>query len=469
MDNFGFPSNIKQIGNVDSNMRIYIEDNVYSYLLKYAEANKNKESLAMLVGRCMFIEGEQVLFINGAIEGKYAYTKKGLMAFSEQSLKHIEEQKETYFNGLEIVGWVISQPCFGNFLSGGYAKYHSDNFQKKYQVLFVTDPVEKVHSFFTYDKDSDDIIESGGFFIYYDKNKDMENYVANNEIKEFNIQETVKEKLDDEDDDTTEEDIAILNNEEDKKLLDKGIIKIFNVNSKGEKEDVIEPNNNEVNTKQTVNQRRNPKTKAKAVIQHKKQGDNVHISKKKLHEKALERERKRNMNIYTAVSFLLAVLSFGLGSNLIENSRKLDLINQDLNTVKNSYNQLTEYLNNQNELNLANNTVEAESVQASGTTMVLKDFDDNEEVTDTSISTASSYTNNMNYAQNQSNVNNDTQDITNNKSVIIPETYVVENGDSLLNIAHSFYGDSNKVIDIMEMNHLQNPDKIYIGMVLKMP
>ncbi len=51
MDNFGFPSNIKQIGNVDSNMRIYIEDNVYTYLLKYAECNKNKESLAMLVGR----------------------------------------------------------------------------------------------------------------------------------------------------------------------------------------------------------------------------------------------------------------------------------------------------------------------------------------------------------------------------------------------------------------------------------
>ncbi len=491
MDNFGFPSNIKQIGNIDDNMRIYIEDNVYSYLLKYAECNKNKESLAMLVGRCMFVEGEQVLFINGAIEGKYTYIKKGLMAFSEQSLQYVEEQKDTYFKGLEIVGWVISQPCFGNFLSGGYAKYHTDNFKKKYQVLFVTDPVEKVHSFFSYDINSNDIVESGGFFIYYDKNKDMENYVADNEIKEFNIQEVAKEKVDTDDEydeNTNIEDIKVINNKDKSKpksFAENGIVKIFKINENGEKEEIEKCNtieNCEDDLKQEIPEQienkkvvRQPKSKPKAVVERKKNSDNAHLSKKKLQEKALERERKRTTNMYTAVSFLLAVLSFALGSSLIENSRKLDRINQDLHIVKTSYNKLTEYLDNQDTITVVNNdNFQQESVQASGTTMILKDFDEEETVTDTNLSSANSYINNYNGSSNSNNYNKKENNDSNNEiskdsTNFIPETYVVESGDSLLNIANVFYGDSSKVNDIMELNELDNADKIYIGMVLRLP
>ncbi len=117
MDNFGYPANVKQIGDVDENLRIYVEDYVYSYLLHYAESAGNEERIAALVGRCMLIDGQTVLFINGAIQGKYAETDKGILTFSDKTNKYIDSQIDKYFHGLEIVGWLQTQPNYGNFLS----------------------------------------------------------------------------------------------------------------------------------------------------------------------------------------------------------------------------------------------------------------------------------------------------------------------------------------------------------------
>ncbi len=185
MDKFGYPTNIKQIGDVDESLRIYIEDYVYSYLLQYAEAGGNEERIAALVGRCMLIDGQTVLFINGAIQGRYSENDKGILTFSSKCQEYIDHQVDKYFKGLEIVGWLQSQPNYGNFLSAGYAKYHIDHFKKPYQVMFVTDPVEKINSFFIWNNDKTDIMEAKGFFIFYDKNKNMHNYILDNKIVKF--------------------------------------------------------------------------------------------------------------------------------------------------------------------------------------------------------------------------------------------------------------------------------------------
>ncbi len=441
MDNFGFPSNIKQIGNVDENMRIYIEDNVYSYLLKYAECNKNRESLAMLIGRCMIIDDEQVLFINGAIEGKYTYVKKGLMAFSEQSMQYIEEQKNTYFRGLEIVGWVISQPCFGNFLSGGYAKYHLDNFKKAYQVLFVTDPVEKIHSFFTYNEKNSDIEESKGFFIYYDKNKDMENYVAENEIQVFNIQEEI-----------TEEKSGIDLPLEEIEEIEEAKVRVIQINtSKPENENAIKYDTTTHN-----------KVAPKVAIENKPLKDTAPLSRKKLQEKVSLKEKRKNNNIFVTISFLLFVSAFALGSNLLENSRKIETLTNDLNNVKSSYNNLVTYINEN-----GFTSPEEETVQASGTTMIVKDFEQKDD-----SATADTETTDIAEAVDTSSAQATTSTPISNAPIsntTVPDTYVVESGDSLLNIAHTFYGTDAKVADIMTLNNIDNPDKIYIGMVLRLP
>ncbi|MFV0519661.1 MAG: LysM peptidoglycan-binding domain-containing protein [Lachnospirales bacterium] len=439
MDNFGFPSNIKQIGNLDDNMRIYIEDNVYSYLLKYAECNKNRECLAMLIGRCMVIEDERVLFINGAIEGKYSFVKRGLMTFSEQSILHINEQKETYFKGFEIVGWVISQPCFGNFLSGGYAKYHLDNFKKSYQVLFVTDPIEKIHSFFTYNNSNSDIEESKGFFIYYDKNKDMENYIKENELEEFNEKEVTEVY------ESTENKINIPKLERDDDERDLHVIHI-STNK--------ENNENAIKYDSTTHSKIAPKV----AIESKNVKDNVPLSRKKLQDKHNIKYSKKFNNMFATISFLLFVSAFALGSNLLDNARKINSLTQELNNVKMSYNDIVTYINNQNSYVAENE----ETIEASGSTVIVKDFGDTNK---DSIDVAT--------VDENITPENIEQEVTIQSqtpiSLNIPDTYVVEGGDNLLNIALTFYGTEDKVSEIMSLNGIDNPDKIYTGMVLQLP
>ncbi|MFV0441162.1 MAG: LysM peptidoglycan-binding domain-containing protein [Lachnospirales bacterium] len=449
MDNYGFPTNIKQIGNIDENMRIYIEDNVYSYILKYSEFNKNKESIAMLIGRCMIVNDERVLFINGAIEGKYSHVKKGLVSFSGQSLKHIEEQRHTYFEGLEVVGWVLSQPCFGNFLSGGYARYHLENFDKSYQVLFVTDPVEKVHSFFKYNNQNTDIEESKGFFIYYDKNKDMVDYMSENEIKNFNIQEPDeiedKRELDDEEDNLEKEDL-------------KKIVNFDNSEKKVKKDVRVYKNNNRTNNKYS-------KINPKAPMEKRNIKDTAPLSKKILQEKNYMIDRRKIGNLYSAIAFIGVIAVFALGSNLVNNNKQIDLLNSELVEMKTSYTSILNYINEMNgdlasnEVNETSGIVEEESVAVGGSTVIVKDFDEKDK-------TEESTTDSTSLNQVSTTTNNST---TTTSETFVPDTYIVESGDSLLSISSKFYGTKNKIVEIMDLNSIEDADKIYTGMVLDMP
>ena len=47
---FTFPSNVKQMGNIDKKLKIYIEDYAYTYLYQYAKTGGGSEKLAVLVG-----------------------------------------------------------------------------------------------------------------------------------------------------------------------------------------------------------------------------------------------------------------------------------------------------------------------------------------------------------------------------------------------------------------------------------
>ncbi|MBM3268751.1 MAG: LysM peptidoglycan-binding domain-containing protein [Candidatus Sericytochromatia bacterium] len=50
-----------------------------------------------------------------------------------------------------------------------------------------------------------------------------------------------------------------------------------------------------------------------------------------------------------------------------------------------------------------------------------------------------------------------------------PVTYTVRPGDSLLRIAHALLGDANRWREILDFNHLRDPNRIVPGMVLKIP
>ena len=182
MEHTELPANIKQIGSIGEGMRIYVEDYVCSYLHTYAESGGYQERIAILIGRYLVMDGQPILFVNGAVQGKYTEVRNGLTIFTERSMEHAQSCVEQYFPGQKIVGWMQSQPSYGVYLNSGYIDVHITHFKKKYQVMFVMDPIEKTNAFYTYTKSGMTLEESKGYFIYYDKNENMHEYMVRNKM-----------------------------------------------------------------------------------------------------------------------------------------------------------------------------------------------------------------------------------------------------------------------------------------------
>lgn len=420
MDKFGYPTNIKQIGDVDENLRIYIEDYVYTYLMQYAEANSEEETIAVLVGRCMIMDGQNVLFINGAIQGKYAQSENGIVVFTKKCHEYIDNQIDKYFKGLEVVGWLQSQPNYGNFLSASYASYHINNFKKPYQVMLVTDPIEKINSFFIWNKDKTDIIEAKGFFIFYDKNKNMHNYILDNKIVKFNKSnpiEVIEKPLENFDD--YEEEIPVISKDDNPKR---------NKSNKSEKHTI-----------------------------------------KLLNDFKDKNDKKFNLkNIaLPAASFLLVATVF-LGGSLVSSNNRIDKLEGDVTNIRTAYNELVTYINesgtqavfaNANTSTVPSDVVETNIVVEAVEETVPSDVPEptpapTPEPTPTPTVAPAPTVSSNNATQNQ-----------------VGKTYTVQQGDNLLSITRKIYGSNNDdMLDlIMEENGLTDPNKIYFGMVLDLP
>ena len=185
MEDFTLPANIKQIGSIGSGMRIYMEDYVYTFLQQYSSAGGFNERLAYLVGKHMVIDGQPFLFVSGAIYGMHTEQMEGYLRFSAASAEYAEAMLTEHFPGQEIVGWMQSQPSYGTYLNQNYAAYHMRQFTKPYHVLFVMDPLEKINTFYTANPNAitpmDRLTDLGGYFIYYEKNLNMHEYMLTNQ------------------------------------------------------------------------------------------------------------------------------------------------------------------------------------------------------------------------------------------------------------------------------------------------
>ena len=179
---FDTPARVKQMGSIEGNVKIFVEDYVYTYLYQYGRSGGNKEKLAALIGRHYVVNGQETVVISGAIQGKGTVQDNGMERFSEETWEYIGGQMQTYFKGMSIVGWVHCQPGFGAFLMAKDETFHREYFREKWQVLFVLDTVDKLDTFYIYNEEQSGLRQAKGYFIYYDKNREMQEYMLENSM-----------------------------------------------------------------------------------------------------------------------------------------------------------------------------------------------------------------------------------------------------------------------------------------------
>lgn len=213
------PRNIRQIGFISGDCRIYIEDYVYTFLGRTASSEKilgSKEGCAaVLTGEIKWQEGIAYVFVKGAILAEKMEAAREHIDFSEEIWADVHEAQEKYFENQDVVGWFFAQPECPVASTEIFTKAHVKNFGGE-KVLMLMEPVEREDGFFRYENGN--LVRQRGYYIYYEKNPQMQAYMIDKNPDEHtenmgetgddtvkNIRKIIKGKKKEEEQEQTEE------------------------------------------------------------------------------------------------------------------------------------------------------------------------------------------------------------------------------------------------------------------------
>ena len=422
MSDFTLPTNIKQIGSIGDGLRIYIEDYVCTFLHQYAEAGGYGERLAFLVGRHLVIDGQPILFISGAIHGKYTEEYEGFLRFSEKSRDYAEAMLDEHFPMMEIVGWMQSQPSYGTYLNQHYATYHLRQFRKAYQVMFVVDPIERSNAFYSPDPDaltpSERMAEVSGYFIYFEKNVNMHEYMLANKVVEYTPKNST--------------------------MVEKPLMTFT------EEEEQTKPFSYE----------RDDDDAYKGYGSHQLEPEEVirRHQAEKARRKAPVAEQKRALNMVASLCAVLFIVSFILGVGFIRSQDRIDTLEEEIRL-----------------LNIGMRNVLAQSVPAEDNPLAPAFATEESPVVydtppaDYTVLPTTEPTPQPEPPPPSPPPANINEAETTEVFATIPESYTIQYGDSLISISMLFFDTADMVEAIMYLNGIENPNHIVAGRTIALP
>lgn len=172
---FRIPNNIRQIGEIRGQQKIYIEDYAYTFLKKISRSTQEGGKAAILLGQYHWAEGSAYLFIRSALQIQEAEVSPEHIVFNDKVWGQVYEDSRKYFPEQEIVGWYVSLPGFNMQINEVLLKTHLNHFAGNDKVLFLVEPGEWEEAFFAYE--SNQLNRQPGYYIYYEKNEPMQNYM----------------------------------------------------------------------------------------------------------------------------------------------------------------------------------------------------------------------------------------------------------------------------------------------------
>ena len=170
-----FPKNVRQIGNVSDEPKIYVEDYVDTYLNQLKEKAAKEPVMAVLAGEIVTQEGQEVVYISGAVRVEEVKTENGKLEFDIEASDRAEELRKEHFPTCQTIGWCLIES--GNLMGQerDAARVHERFFAKANSIFIHKDAVENEEVFYAYK--FGELMQMGGHYIYYEKNPDMQNYM----------------------------------------------------------------------------------------------------------------------------------------------------------------------------------------------------------------------------------------------------------------------------------------------------
>ena len=143
-----FPKNVKQIGNVCDEPKIYVEDYVDTYLNQLKEKAESIPAAAVLTGEILKMDGQEVVYVAGALKLSDVEVAGTEVKISNEAWDKLEEEKQRFFSGQEMVGWCLIGEGQPIGLSKGVKRVHERRFKKDNTVFVWRDAVLEEEVFY---------------------------------------------------------------------------------------------------------------------------------------------------------------------------------------------------------------------------------------------------------------------------------------------------------------------------------
>lgn len=169
------PKNIKQIGDVSSDKKIYIEDYAFTYINSIAYNSPQEEQAGVLLGELAKEGNERCVFVKGVIKAALGDTSDTGIYFNENIWNKIYSDTEKYFPDLSVVGWFAVMPEVTDERMARLKKLHLDNFAGNMKTLYLVDTAEKEEHFYLYENGT--LKRQKGYVCFYERNYEMQEYM----------------------------------------------------------------------------------------------------------------------------------------------------------------------------------------------------------------------------------------------------------------------------------------------------
>lgn len=201
------PENIRQIGETNGSLKIYIEDYVMTYIHQIF-TEKQEKAIVVFLGKKGREQAAGCVFIYGAIQVQCDILEgpKGLTA---NKWNQVYEEMNECFPGAQMLGWGCGVSMWNSKADISVKQIHGKFFSENGKMLYVTDMSEKEEKIFVWN--SGGLAEQPGFVVYYEKNPQMQEYMLKGKGKR-SIEAAYK-------DDVTENMRTVIKEKEDVKVI----------------------------------------------------------------------------------------------------------------------------------------------------------------------------------------------------------------------------------------------------------
>ena len=366
------PKNIKQIGDVSSNRKIYIEDYAFTYINSVAYQTPEDEQAGVLLGEVQKSDEEKCLFIKGVIRAKTPEneTKQGIV-FNEKIWEKIYAEIEKFFPDLEVVGWFAAMPGITQERFHYLKKLHMDNFSGGMKTMYLVNTCDKEENFYLYE--NGELKKQKGYVCFYERNYEMQEYML----------------------------------------------------ERRERKPIESPEKDKV------------MKSIRSIIQ----------------EKEEMRQRRKNSVFLYGISSFMAVVVLVIGINLLNSYEKMKKFDTSLSNIA---------------LEISNISEKEKSIQTSDNSVSVNKISGDVYPTEAETESTESRSTQSQTEQSQTEKQAESAEMV-KEADAAQTTYIVKKGDTIMSICKKYYGNTEKLNEIIAVNNIEDADKLYIGQEIKLP